>query len=157
MQASQKTSQQELFEKVFGEKAFIDPAIVSRLKNHPEERIKLDLDGDGKIDTIYFIDHDPRRQQEFRPLLVKAIDRDGDMERDGAADLDSDLYIADWHADGVVDSVVEYRDTDRDNVGEKIAHSRGGRRYYLDMIRERYFYRITRAMAKQPELLRQIE
>lgn len=116
-----QNSQQNLFERVFGEKVLFDPAIVSRLKNHPQERIKLDTNKDGKIDTIYFIDHDPKHQQEFRPILVKAVDRDGDMDRDGGADLDSDLYIADWHADGAVDSVVEYRDTDHDNALDEMA------------------------------------
>jgi hypothetical protein len=84
---AQKNSQQELFEKVFGEKVLFDQAIVSQLKNNPQERVKLDTDRDGKIDVIYFIDHDPKHLQEFRPILVKAIDSDGDMDREGEADL----------------------------------------------------------------------
>jgi hypothetical protein len=117
----QNTSQQKLFEQVFGEHFLFDPAIVSRLRDNPEERIKLDTNKDGRVETIYFIDHDPKHQAEFRPILVKAIDRDGDMERDGGPDLDSDIYFADWHADGMVDSVVEYRDTDHDNTLDEMA------------------------------------
>jgi hypothetical protein len=132
MEASQKNSQQDLFEKVLGEQVLFDQTIVSRLQKHPQERIKLDTNQDGKIDAIYFIDHDPKHQREFRPILVKAIDRDGDLNRDGDADLDSDLYIADWHADGMVDAVVEYRDTDHDNaLDEMVIYTFSPRNRYL--------------------------
>jgi len=115
--------QQALFRQIFGDRIVaIDPAIRAKLLSRPPgERIKLDTDGDGKIDTIYFIDDDPKHQAQFRPILVKAIDRDGDMDRDGDADLDSDLYVVDWNADGIVDTVVEYRDTDHDNGLDEMA------------------------------------
>ena len=35
-------------------------------------------------------------------------------------DLDSDLYVADWHADGTVNAVVEYKDTNHDNGVDEI-------------------------------------
>ena len=116
--AQEQHHKQELFQRIFGEKTVaFDPAAVVKLKTmKPGERLKLDTDGDGKIDTVYFIDNDPKNQAEFRPIIVKAIDQDGDMDRDGDADLDSDLYLADWHGDGTVDAVVEYRDTDHDGI-----------------------------------------
>ena len=54
-------------------------------------------------------------------FLSKAIDRDGDMDREGGPDLDSDMYVADLHADGTVDSVVEYIDRDHDNALDEMA------------------------------------
>jgi hypothetical protein len=117
LRAAQRSHEQELFRRIFGERvAAFDPDAVAKVKRLPPgERLKLDTDGDGKIDTIYFIDNDPKHEPQFRPLLVKVVDQDGDMDRDGDGDLDSDLYIADWHADGTVDAVVEYKDTDGDN------------------------------------------
>jgi hypothetical protein len=121
--AQEQHHKQELFQRIFGKKiVWFDPAAVAKLKTmKPGERLKLDTDGDGKIDTVYFIDDDPKNQAEFRPIVVKAIDQDGDMDRDGDADLDSDLYVADWHGDGTVDAVVEYRDTDHDNGVDEMA------------------------------------
>jgi hypothetical protein len=114
---------QQLFRRIFGDKIIsFDPAAVARVKSLPPgERLKLDTDGDGKVDTCYFIDSDPKHQAQFRPILVKVIDQDGDMNRDGDGDLDSDLYVADWRADGSVDSVVEYKDTDHDNGVDEMA------------------------------------
>lgn len=121
--AQQPNHQQELFRQIFGDRILtFDPAVRAKLLSRPPgERVKLDTDGDGKIDTIYFIDNDPKHQPQFRPILVKAIDRDGDMDRDDDADLDSDLYVVDWNADGIVDAVVEYRDTDHDNALDEMA------------------------------------
>lgn len=121
--ANGQRHKQELFQRIFGEKIVtFDPAAIAKLKTmKPGERLKLDTDGDGKIDTVYFIDNDPKNQPEFLPIIVKAIDQDGDMDRDGDADLDSDLYVADWHGDGSVDAVVEYRDTDHDNGADEMA------------------------------------
>jgi hypothetical protein len=121
--AQEQRHKQELFQRIFGKNIVsFDPAAVAKLKTmKPGERLKLDTNGDGKIDTVYFIDDDPKNQAEFRPIIVKAIDQDGDMDRDGDADLDSDLYVADWHGDGTVDAVVEYRDTDHDNGVDEMA------------------------------------
>ena len=121
--AQEQGHKQELFKRIFGEKIVsFDPAAVAKVKTmRPGERLKLDTDGDGKIDTVYFIDDDPKNQAEFRPIVVKAIDQDGDMAHDGDADLDSDLYVAGWHGDGTVDAVVEYRDTDHDNGLDEMA------------------------------------
>jgi hypothetical protein len=114
---------QQLFREIFSEGVCrFDTAAVAKLKTVPAgTRVSLDTDGDGKIDTMYFIDPDAKHEARFRPILVKAIDRDGDMERDGAPDTDSDLYVADVNADGTVDSVVEYIDRDRDNALDEMA------------------------------------
>jgi hypothetical protein len=121
--ANEQHHKQQLFERIFGEKTVaFDPIAVAKLKTvTPGDRLKFDTNGDGKIDTVYFVDNDPKNQAEFRPIIVKAIDQDGDMDRDGDADLDSDLYVADWHGDGKVDAVVEYRDTDHDNGVDEMA------------------------------------
>ncbi len=119
----QLKKREELYIKLFGRKAItLDPEGVARVKAMPPgERLKLDTDGDGKIDTIYYIDNDPKHEAAFRPILVKVIDQDGDMDKDGDGDLDSDLYVVDWNADGSVDVVVEYRDLDHDNDVDEMA------------------------------------
>ena len=119
----QAQRREALFKRLFGEAVIaLDPQAVARVKTMPPgERLKLDTDGDGKIDTIYYIDDDPKHQEAFRPVLVKVIDQDGDMDRDGDGDLDSDLYVVDWNADGSVDVIVEYRDTDHDNDVDEMA------------------------------------
>ena len=53
------------------------------------------------------------------------------------------------------DELVNYRK--EAGIGEKIRNSRAGTRYYQDLIRERYFYRLTKAMAGRPELLKRVE
>jgi hypothetical protein len=121
--AQQSRRDQELFRRIFGaEVCRFDPAAVAKLKTLPPgTRLKLDTNGDGKIDTIYFIDTDPKNDPALGPIVVKAIDRDGDMDKDGGPDQDSDLYVADLHGDGTVDSVVEYIDRDHDNALDEMA------------------------------------
>lgn len=99
---------QELFRMIFGEQiCHFDP----RARNlKPGETLKVE-------NTTYFIDMDSKHDDRLRPILVKAIDRDGD----GVLDKDNDLYIADLHADGTVDSVVEYIDNDHDNALDEMA------------------------------------
>ena len=105
----------EIFEKMVGPQTKMDPAVVGQvLKDGPGKKVRLDADGDGRIDTLYFIDADSRHSGTRDPILVKVVDEDGDMDADGEGDLDSDLYIADWYGDGTVDRVVDYLDTDGD-------------------------------------------
>src|SRR5690242_14925236 len=75
---AQRADEQILFRRVFGEKvAAFDPTAVAQVKRLPPgDRLKLDTDHDGKIDTIYFIDTDPKHEPQFRPILVKVIDQD---------------------------------------------------------------------------------
>lgn len=120
--AQQQGHDQELFRQVFNEQIKFDPVAVVKVKSlEPGQRLKLDTNRDGKIDTVYFIDTDTKHDDGLRPILVKAIDRDGDMDRDGGPDLDSDLYVADLHGDGTVDSVVEYIDRNHDNALDEMA------------------------------------
>ena len=107
---------QRLFERVFGDHARLDMEMVRRVREAPHgQRHYVDRDGDGRPEEVWFIDTAPRHRDAQRPILVRAIDRDGDLRMGGEPDLDSDLYIADWQADGRVDAVVEYVDTDGDN------------------------------------------
>lgn len=103
------------FERVFKSSAQLDPARIAEAKAaKPGEYVLVDADGDGKNDEAWFIDPSPRHRAAARPLLVRAIDEDGDLDADKGPDLDSDLYVADWKADGTVDAVVDYQDDDRD-------------------------------------------
>ncbi len=81
----------------------------------PPEFVLVDRNGDGKHEEAWFIDPSPRHTPANRPILVRAIDEDGDLDADGRPDLDSDLYVADWKADGSVDVVLDYQDNDADN------------------------------------------
>ena len=109
-------SNNELFEKMVGREVRMDPEIVAQvLKAEPGARVTVDSDGDGLIDCLYFVDTDDRHQGRYAPLLVKVIDEDGDMNRTGEGDLDSDLYVADWYGDGTIDRVIDYIDLDHDN------------------------------------------
>ena len=114
---------QQLFREIFGESVLrFDAEILARLKSVPAgTRISVDTNGDGRPDVMYFIDNDERNDARYRPIIVKAIDRDGDMQRDGGPDHDSDLYVADLNGDGTVDSVVEYIDRDHDNQLDEMA------------------------------------
>jgi len=114
----------EIFEKMIGPQARMDPAITATvLKSQPGTKTRLDTDGDGRVDTIYFIDNDDRHSPERQPMLVKVVDEDGDMASSGEGDLDSDLYIADWNGDGTIDRIVDYIDLDHDqDVDEEVQY-----------------------------------
>jgi len=107
-------ARQAMFERVFGEAARLDPATVEKVKAlAPGERLLVDRDGDGRNDEAWFVDTAARHTKS--PILVRAIDEDGDLDADLGPDRDSDLYLADWGADGTVDRIVDYRDDDGDN------------------------------------------
>ena len=108
-------TKERLFERVFGNAAKLDPDTVAKVKSMtPGERLYIDSDSDGKNDECWFIDTALRHTEAARPLLVRVVDEDGDMYRTGP-DMDSDLYVADWKADGQVDVITDYEDTDGDN------------------------------------------
>jgi hypothetical protein len=114
----------EIFERMLGPAVRMDAAITAVvLKSTPGTKFRYDTDGDGKIDTIYFIDNDGRHSPERQPLLVKVVDEDGDMPATGEGDGDSDLYIADWNGDGSIDRAVDYLDLDSDqDVDEEVQY-----------------------------------
>jgi len=117
-------SANDIFERLVGPAAKMDPAVVEMvLKSLPGMKFRLDTDGDGRADTIYFIDNHERHSADRQPLLVKVVDEDGDMEETGEGDRDSDLYIADWNGDGTVDRAVDYIDLDHDqDVDEEVQY-----------------------------------
>jgi len=106
-------AKQAMFERVFGDAAKLDPAMVAKVKALPPgKRLFVDRDGDGKNDEAWYIDTAKRHTKQ--PILVRAIDEDGDLDQCKGPDRDSDLYIADWNADGTVDKVIDYQDNDGD-------------------------------------------
>lgn len=112
---AQKLNQQECFEYVFGDKVKLDPSMVKKVGSDLSgKRYYVDKDNDGKPEEVWYVDIDPRHTESKRPILVRAIDRDGDMDMNGQADHDSDLYVVDYNADGIVDAVVSYEDLDGD-------------------------------------------
>jgi len=114
-QDAEETAKQKAFEQVFGDAVILDSAMVQKVKaDEPGKRHYLDRDNDGKPDEVWFIDIDPRHTEKNRPVLVKVIDEDGDLEMGKEPDRDADLWIADWNADGKVDAVIDYEDEDGD-------------------------------------------
>ncbi|HOV73703.1 MAG TPA: DUF4861 family protein [Candidatus Hydrogenedentes bacterium] len=110
------------FEKVFGEAVRLDPATIARVvSGKPGDRHYVDRNGDGKPEEVWFVDTAPRHPEKWRPVLVRAIDEDGDLESGDEPDFDSDLYVADWHADGTVDAVTDYTDLDGDGDVDEMA------------------------------------
>jgi len=107
---------QKLYERVFGDAATINAAMCDMVaQDEPGKRHYVDQDQDGKPEEVWFIDPARRHRSGWRPVLVRVIDEDGDLEHGGEPDLDSDLYIADWKADGTVNVVTDYTDRDGDN------------------------------------------
>ncbi|HOA71992.1 MAG TPA: DUF4861 family protein [Phycisphaerae bacterium] len=136
---------QALFEKVFGDAVKLDPQMIARVKAaKPNERIYVDRDGDGKNDECWFIDTLPKGMNAdpaliaasklpvVQPMLVRVIDEDGDMDAYKGPDLDSDLYVVDYQADGKVDVVLDYTDLDGDNDVDEMA-------FYFYMKHHPYF------------------
>jgi len=106
----------EIFSKLLGVEVQTEKEIITQLLNdEPGKKIFVDSDQDGKTEILYMIDPDERHETRFKPILVKIIDEDGDMYLLGEGDTDSDLYIADWNADGTVDRIIDYVDLDNDN------------------------------------------
>jgi len=106
----------KLFTRVFGDNAVLDPVMHNEVVSATHGlRHYRDTNHDARPDEVWFIDLALRHPEKSRPLLVKVIDEDGDLQGGGEPDLDSDLYIADWKADGTVDCVLDYTDLDADN------------------------------------------
>lgn len=109
------SNKQKSFQWVFGDLVNLDPDMIhSVLAGKPGERYYVDQDRDGKPEEVWFIDGDPRHSRDKQPILVRVIDEDGDLRMGKEPDHDSDLYVADWNADGIVDVLVDYEDQDGD-------------------------------------------
>ena len=81
--------------------------IVEKVKNDTlGKRHYLDTDNDGKPDEVWFIDTDPRHNDRHRPILVRVIDENNNLEYSKEPDKHGDLWVADWNADGLVDAVI---------------------------------------------------
>jgi hypothetical protein len=126
-------TQNQIFAQLAGQSAIMDAAItVTYLSTQPEKTVYLDTNHDHKIDTIYTIDTDKRHGNSRQPLLVKIVDEDNDMYLTNTGDVDSDLYIADWYGDGVIDRMVDYYDMDGDgDVDEQYLYGKSGNDYYV--------------------------
>jgi len=119
--ADSPQARQRAFEYVFGEAVRLDPAVVEKARTEISgKHYVIDRDGDGKPEEVWFIDTHPRHHDSNRPILVRVIDEDGDLGRDGTPDRDSDLYLADWHADGSIDAVIDYEDLDGDQDVDRL-------------------------------------
>lgn len=130
---SPEAIKQRLFERVFGDAVRLDPEIVERVKAlEPGERLWIDSNGDGKNDEVWYIDTALRHTDRARPVLVRAIDEDGDLDEHQGPDRDSDLYVVDWGADGTVDVVLDYQDNRGDNAVDEMT-------FYFFMPRHHYF------------------
>jgi hypothetical protein len=107
--------QKSSFEWVFGKLADFDQDMEKKvLSGEPDKRYYVDKDGDGKPEEVWFIDVSQSHDKKRQPVMVRAIDEDGDLSMGGEPDLDSDLYLADWNADGTIDAAVDYEDLDGD-------------------------------------------
>ena len=113
--SAEELNQQQCFEYVFGEQVKLDTGMVRKVgADLSGKRYYVDRNGDGKPEEVWYVDIDPRHTKAKRPILVRAIDRDGDLTAGGEPDYDSDLYVVDYNADGKVDAVVSYEDLDGD-------------------------------------------
>ena len=109
----------EIFEKMVGPQIKMDPAIVAQvLKAGPGKKFRIDTDGDGRIDTIYFIDEDSRHSGKRKPMVVKMVDTEGNRDLN-EGDFANVLYVVDWYGDGTIDRVIEYIDRDHDGSPEE--------------------------------------
>jgi len=113
---------QRVFERVFGDAARLDPELVAKVKAMPPGKMLfVDADGDGKNDEAWFIDPNPRHTDKLRPILVRVIDEDGDLDEYGGPDLKNDLYIVSYNATGNVDVVIDYQDVNGDGGLDEMA------------------------------------
>ncbi len=110
-----KIKKQKAFEKVFGDAVKLDPVMVEKVKADLHgKRHYIDTNGDDKPDEVWFVDIDPRHNDKCRPLLVRVIDENGNLDYGKEPDRYGDLWNADWNADGMVDAVIGYEDLDND-------------------------------------------
>lgn len=111
----EKPASQVAFEKLFGDIAKLDPCKIEMVKNDSVgKRHYFDLNGDGRPEEVWFIDVEPRHTQDKRPILVKVVDQSGELGFNKEPRKCGAVWVADQHADGVVDSIIAYNDVDGD-------------------------------------------
>ena len=80
-QDAEKIAKQKAFEQVFDDAVRLDPTMVEKVKNDtPGKRHYVDKDGDGKPEEVWFIDIEPRHSEGKRPILVKVVDENANLE-----------------------------------------------------------------------------
>ena len=103
-----------------GPDALVTELLRKTLLDGPDNKeVYEDLDGDGDPDVVTYIDGAARHSDERRPMLFRVLDDDDDMTEQSGPDKDSDFYVADWNADGVIDRVVDYWDEDGDGDADR--------------------------------------
>ena len=119
---AQTEEKQKAFEWVFGDLVKLEPTMVQKVLNDTHgKRHYVDNDGDGKPEEVWFVDISPRHRADKRPVLVRVIDMNGNLRMGEEPGYAGYLYIADWKADGTVDGVVEYIDSDGDGDVDEMA------------------------------------
>ena len=80
-QDTEKMVKQKAFEQVFSDAVRLDPAIIEKEKNDtPGKRHYVHKNGDGKPEEVWFIDIEPRHTEAKKPILVKVVDENGNLE-----------------------------------------------------------------------------
>jgi hypothetical protein len=102
-----------LIAQAFGPRFQLDALKVRQALASPEQMLPFDEDGDGAIDTFYFVDRDPKHTKEFLPMVVKAIAPTGNFKANKFCWTNA-MFLADWRGDGTADRVVGHLDDDGD-------------------------------------------
>ncbi len=140
-QDTEKMAKQNAFEQIFGDAVRLDPAMVEKVKMIPP-RVSATM-WTGTVTASrrrcgLSISNRAIRKQK-KPILVKVIDENGNLEMGKEPEKYGDLWIADWHADGLVDAVISYRDFDGDggdlDVMEWFTYGKKGWRVPFDGLR----------------------
>jgi hypothetical protein len=126
----------------------------------------IDLDGDGKADRTTHVANPhpqlaPAAYQAFTTFYNRSLEESLSANQKLINELKAAL--SSLEPEFLLDSIESYYTNELANyrkevgVGLNIKNSRAGTRYYQDLIRERYFYRLTKALANRPQLLKRVE
>ena len=82
---------------------------------------ELVLSPDAERSTGWMIvRREERQRQKGDDMIVWVLDDDGDMGDPPTPDTDSDCYVVDYDCDGTVDRMVDYIDTDGDQIPDEM-------------------------------------
>ncbi len=91
----------------------LDPVKVAQVKAATYgTRFYYDTNSDSKMDECWFIDTDPRHTSS--PMLVKVIDKSGNLAEGVEPSHANAVWIADITANGTADRAIVYEDKDGD-------------------------------------------